>query len=109
MGVGGMDDDRKTDFRQAMALPAGLPEFQGNVVAVQTGEFWSEELELIAKKRDQIRGMSSKIRKKHKSGPNADGKMTKEAQRSYLAAFEKKLISPKEAALWKRGAPRHSH
>jgi hypothetical protein len=104
MGVGGMDDDRKTDFRQAMALPAGLPEFQGNVVAVQTGEFWSEELELIAKKRDQIRGMSSKIRKKHKSGPNADGKMTKEAQRSYLAAFEKKLISPKEAALWKRGA-----
>jgi hypothetical protein len=104
MGVGGMDDERKTDFRKAMAAPLDLPEFQGNVVAVQTGEFWSEELEAIAKKRDQIRGVATKMRKRHKSGPNADGKMTKAEQQRYLKEFEKKIISPKEAALWARGA-----
>jgi hypothetical protein len=31
-------------FRKAMASPASLPEFQGNVAAVQTAPFWDDEL-----------------------------------------------------------------
>jgi len=34
-------------FRRAMAAPAARPEFKGNVVAVQTAPFWSDELGAI--------------------------------------------------------------
>lgn len=104
MGVGGKDNERHFDFRKAMAAPTGLKEFKGNVAAVRTSEFWSDELGAIAAKRDQVRGMANRLRKQHKNGPNADGKMSKEEQRKYLQDYEKKLISEKEAALWKRGA-----
>jgi alpha-galactosidase len=33
------------EFRKAMAAPAGMPEFKGNVAAVDTGDFWEPELE----------------------------------------------------------------
>ena len=34
-------------FRKAMASPSLLPEFQGNVVAVQTAPFWDDKLESL--------------------------------------------------------------
>lgn len=34
-------------FRKAMASPSLLPEFQGNVVAVQTAPFWDDKLEAL--------------------------------------------------------------
>ena len=54
MGVGGANADKDTvEFRKAMAAPASLPEYKGNVTAVETAPFWSEELGAIDKKRDQ--------------------------------------------------------
>jgi hypothetical protein len=48
MGVGGAKADAEVvEFRKAMEAPAALPEFAGNVVAVQTAPFWSEELGAI--------------------------------------------------------------
>jgi alpha-galactosidase len=44
------------------------------------------------------------LRTKHKNHANADGSMTDQQQRAYLQEFEAKLITPAEAALWKRGA-----
>jgi hypothetical protein len=41
---------------------------------------------------------------KHKDYPNAHGKMTEEQKREFIKKFEAELISPAEAALWKRGA-----
>ena len=38
MGVGGPGE--QAIFRKAMAAPAAMPEFQGNVVAVETAPFW---------------------------------------------------------------------
>lgn len=105
LGVGGEKPNTETaEFRRAMAAPAELPEFTGNVVAVQTAPFWSEELGAIADKHDQVRQMSYFLNSKHKDHANADGKMTDEEKREYLRAYEAKLISPAEAALWKRGA-----
>ena len=43
MGVGGIREEPDY-FRLAMAAPAALPEFAGNVVAVQTAPFWDEAL-----------------------------------------------------------------
>ncbi len=50
MGIGGLKEDKKPGqmyFRQAQAAPASLPEFQGNVVAVQTAPFWDDDLETL--------------------------------------------------------------
>ena len=87
-----------------MAAPASLPEFQGNVIAVQTAPFWSEELGAIADKHDKVRQMGYYLDSKHKDYANADGKMTAEQKREHLKEFEAKLISPTEKALWQRGA-----
>lgn len=92
------------NFRQAMAAPATLPEFKGNVVAVETAPFWSEELGAIDKKHEQVRQMRYYLDSKHKNYANADGHMTEEQKRQHVKEYEAKLISAEEAVLWKRGA-----
>ena len=105
MGVGGPDAGVDTqEFRKAMAAPAALPEFAGNVAAVETAPFWSEELEAIDKKREKVSQMRHFLDSKHKDHANADGKMTEEQKREHVKKFEADLISPAEVALWKRGA-----
>ena len=105
MGVGGAKpNEHIAAFREAMAVPAALPEFKGNVVAVQTAPFWSMELGAIADKKDEVRQMSFYLNSKHKDYANADGAMAEAAKREYVQQIEAKLISPAEAALWERGA-----
>ncbi len=91
-------------FREAMTAPSALPEFQGNVVAVPTAPFWSEELGAIAAKHEQVRQMEYYLNTKHKDHANADGHMSKDEMSDYLRKYEADLITPAEAALWKRGA-----
>jgi hypothetical protein len=105
MGVGGMNADKDNiEFRKAMAAPAALPEFAGNVFAVPTAPFWSEELGAIDKKRDQVRQMRHYLDSKHKNYANADGQMTDAQKREHMKKFEAELITPAEEALWNRGA-----
>ncbi len=105
LGVGGAKPNEQTiEFRKAMAAPASLPEFKGNVIAVETAPFWSEELGSIADKHDKVRQMSFYLNSKHKDHANADGKMTDEQKRQYVRDFDAKLISSEEAAIWNRGA-----
>jgi len=105
LGVDGAKPSVSTAaFRAAMAAPAALPEFKGNVVAVPTAPFWSEELGAIAEKKEKVRQMSYYLNSKHKDHANADGKMTEEQKREHLKDYEAKVITPGEAATWKRGA-----
>ena len=105
MGVGGAKANPDNfQFREAMAAPASLPEFQGNVATIQTSEFWDEPLAAIQEKYDQVRQMAYLLRTKNKNQANADGSMTAEQQKEYLKTFEAELISPEEAALRQRGA-----
>ncbi len=105
LGVGGTEPNQQTAvFRQAMAAPTALPEFRGNVVAVETAPFWSDELAAIAEKHDKVRQMRYFLDKQHQDHANADGTMTDDQKREYLKEFESELISDKEAAIWKRGA-----
>jgi len=106
MGVGGLKDQSAgmTAFRRAMAAPADMPEFKGNVVAVQTAPFWSDELGAIEAKHEKLKGIRHHLNIKHKDYPNADGHMTDEQKSEYMKKTEAELISPAEAALWKRGA-----
>jgi len=105
MGVGGVKAEMDTvEFRKAMAAPASLPEFKGNVFAVETAPFWSEELDAIDKKHAKVRQMRGLLDSKHKDYSNADGTMTEEQKRQYMKKFEGELISEAEVALWNRGA-----
>lgn len=107
MGIGGADEGKKPamqHFREAQAAPASLPEFQGNVVAVQTAQFWDDQLGAIEEKRGKISQMEYLLRVKDKNAANKDGNMTKDQQREYLKKYEAELITPAEAELWKRAA-----
>jgi hypothetical protein len=105
LGVGGMNANSNTlAFRKAMAAPAALPEFKGNVIAVPTAPFWAEELAAIEEKRGKIKAMAATLKNKGKNGPNKDGAMTDADQKEYLKKYEAELISPEEAAKWTRGA-----
>ncbi len=105
MGVDGAKAGKDViAFREAMTAPALLPEFKGNVIAVPTAPFWSEELGAIAAKREKVSQMSYLLRSKNKNEANKDGTMTDAEQREYVKAYEAKLISPAEAATWERGA-----
>jgi hypothetical protein len=106
MGVGGKDPGSEDNlaFREAMAAPALLPEFKGNVIAVRTAPFWDERLGAIQDKKDKVRQMAFELKNKGKRSANADGKMTEAQQKAYLKDYEAKLITPEEAAMQKRGA-----
>lgn len=105
MGVDGYkakEDNLK--FREAMAAPAALPEFRGNVAAVPTAPFWDEPLAAIQEKYEQVRQMAYLLKTKNQNHANKDGAMTEADQKAYLKKFEADLITPAEVALYQRGA-----
>jgi alpha-galactosidase len=105
LGVDGLNAKGNTvAFREAMAAPAALPEFKGNVAAVATAPFWAEELAAIDQKRAKLKQMGHLLKVKAKGHPNADGSMNEAQQKEHLKKYEAELISPAEAAKWKRGA-----
>lgn len=53
IGVLGVDGEKNVNFRKAMAAPASMPEFEGNVVAVDTAPFWDTVIEAAQPKQDQ--------------------------------------------------------
>ena len=55
MGIGGVKaDPSQLYFRQAEATPASLPEFKGNVVAVQTAQYWDDDLEGLRRRLEAL-------------------------------------------------------
>ena len=92
------------NFRDAMAAPAGLPEFKGNVAAVRTELYWDQPLAAIEAKFGQVRNVARQLRSKAKGSANTDGNMTPAQQKQYVEEYRAKLISPKEEAMWKSGA-----
>lgn len=53
IGVLGVEGEKNVNFRKAMAAPASMPEFKGNVVAVDTAPFWDTVIEAAQPKQDQ--------------------------------------------------------
>ena len=92
------------NFRDAMAAPAKLAEFQGNVAAVLTERYWDQPLAAIEAKLGQVRNMARQLKNKAKGSANEDGSMTPAQQREFVAEYRAKLISPKEEAMWESGA-----
>ncbi|MDP7128894.1 MAG: sialate O-acetylesterase [Planctomycetota bacterium] len=112
MGVGGPLEKYENkyyqaihgNYRAAMAAPAELPEFKGNVVAVQTAPCWDQPLAAIESKFGKIRQMGHFLRIKHKDHANKDGNMTRKEQQAYLKKYRAEVISAEDEKRWKRGA-----
>ena len=100
MGIEGMEPaDGTKAFRKAMAAPASLPEFKGNVVALETAPFWDETLGAIDKKKEELRSKKFGLKQKVDKGTMTKAEADKAAKK-----IEAEMISPQEEVLWKRGA-----
>lgn len=86
-------------FRDAMAAPAALPEFQGNVIAVQTENYWDMELDALRAREGEIKGQIKKLQLKVKQG-----KLNKEELKKTEAKLYDDAFSEREMTILKKGA-----
>lgn len=110
MGVGGElssmpERNRKTHtgFRKAMAAPASMSEFKGNVFAVQTALFWDEKLAALDDKHQKVRQKSYLLRKKHKDHENAKGDLSQKEIQKIVNDYRSKIFSKEDLELEKKG------
>ncbi|MEZ5964566.1 MAG: sialate O-acetylesterase [Planctomycetota bacterium] len=111
MGVGGpvAADDRTRavhrNFQAAMAAPADLPEFRGNVVAVPTAPYWASELAAIVDKVEKVRQFERSLRAPRRDGTGAGETEAPSAEelRQRVATFRAQTITPEEEAALARG------
>jgi hypothetical protein len=90
LGIGGENAGENTElFRKAMAAPADLPEFKGNVVAVHTAGFWDEKLGELSERK----GLGQVEKGKRKEN-DADDKYA--ALRAKIAPLKKELAALNE-------------
>ncbi len=92
MGVGGPIDQYPPEkrryagihggFRDAMAAPADLPLFQGNVAAVRTESYWDMELARLTARENKVKQAARARQKKEK----LDRKQASQLQETLLAA-----------------------
>ena len=59
IGINGHNEKKESELalRKAMAAPAEMPEFKGNVMAVQTADYWDDELEQAVQKARQYQAV----------------------------------------------------
>lgn len=104
MGVGGPTEKYSSprykgvhqNFRDAMAAPAAMPEFKGNVVAVLTEKYWDSELEGIDERMGSKIG--SKIKEQEKKG-----KLSNEEKKALSEKLIKEEFTERELEILKKG------
>jgi len=93
LGVGGQDAYK--DFREAMAAPADDSEFRGTVKAVQTADYWDEQL-------DRLSEIASKVNLKSKEIAAEKG-LKGQALQKAVAEYEATVWTPEEKAIHAAG------
>ena len=106
MGAGGLIENYTPDkkryagihgnFRDAMAAPAKLPEFKGNVLAVRTAKYWDNELEQLRYKDRQLQNEWKKAA--------AEKKLSKQEERAGAETIREKSFNERERKILKDGA-----
>ena len=94
-GIGGKNESYKY-FRDAQAAPASDPEFKGTVKAVQTADYWDEQLDRLCK----IAGEVGQKRKELIAEKGLKGKALDKA----VAEYEETVWTPEEKAIQAAGA-----
>ena len=83
-------------FRSGMAAPASMPEFKGNVTAVQTGDYWDMELAELRSRNNKIREFSKKLDK--------EGKLKGKEKQAAITKFKASPYTDKELEIMQKGA-----
>ena len=83
------------EFRKAMAAPAKLPEFKGNVTAVFTENYWDNQLSELVDRRGQINAKRRELAK--------DQSLNRAQRDQTIAEFTAKLFTKKEQAILEVG------
>lgn len=104
IGVGGPTSEYGSDeqryqsthqnMRDAMAAPAHMPEFKGNVAVVLTEKYWDRELKLARTKENDIKEKAKKLAKVQTLKP-ADEKALAEKMRTEGLTERERLILDK--------------
>lgn len=102
MGVGGPTSEyRPTEqrykathqnFRDAMASPASLPEFKGNVAAIRTEQYWDRELKLARTKENETKEKAKKLAKEQKLKPAEERALTEKMRSESLTERERLVL-----------------
>lgn len=103
MGVDGPVDEttepryrvQRQEFRNAMAAPASMPEFRGNVSAVLTENFWDQDLGDLAERWNKVRGKARSL--------GNDTSLSKEQRDEALEAYTAEIYTPDELKRLKSG------
>ena len=92
MGIDGLRKGREppmSRFRQAQVKPTELPEFKGNVVAVETAPFWDDDLDSLHQRMD---GLNERLDQEWKDAPKLDENAKEKARKKAVAG----AFTPKE-------------
>lgn len=102
IGVGGPTADYGPDqqryktthqnIRDAMAAPAQMPEFKGNVAAVLTEKFWDKELTATKAKDGAIRQQAKKLATEKKLKPAEEKAALEKLRAEGLTERERKIL-----------------
>ncbi len=76
------------NFRKAMAAPASLPEFKGNVAAVRTEKYWDPELDAVTKKNALVHGKARSLKQA--------GKLSREEQKAAVEKYRAELFTERD-------------
>lgn len=99
MGIDGVQKGSKAPmahFREAQRKPTTLPEFKGNVIAVETAPFWDDELDALKEKMDRLNGKLDAEFKK-------DPKLTREQKEAARKKAADEQFKPEELQRLKAG------
>jgi alpha-galactosidase len=83
------------NFRDAMAAPASLPEFKGNVAAVRTEKFWDLELTRAIDKNNDIKQKAKKLAE--------DGKLKPDEAKAALEKMRIEGLTERERLILEKG------
>jgi len=83
------------EFRKAMAAPAKLPEFKGNVTAVFTENYWDSKLSELVDRRGKINAKRRELSK--------DKTLTRAQRDQGIAEFTAKLLTKEEQRILEIG------
>lgn len=102
LGVGGPTDEYGPDekrykpthdnFRNAMAAPAQMPEFKGNVLAVRTEKYWDRELSIAKAKENAAKQQAKKLANEGKLKPADEKALSEKLRAESLSEHERKIL-----------------
>ena len=81
------------NFRDAMAAPAGLPEFKGNVAAVLTEKYWDQELTAAKAKENGVKQQAKKLTTESQMNPAEERALQEKMLQEGLTERERQVIA----------------